>query len=102
MDAFTLREQEWDELLSTEQGQDWMFPVLAHLFDDEGNSLTGTSKEELPSVLDKAAQLICKLSLLGMFEVLANIVVAQLLINDFPGQGLQPVRGAVVKRPMTF
>ena len=58
MDAFALREQQWDELLATEEGQDWMFPILAHLFDDEGNSLSGASKEELPAVLDEAAQQI--------------------------------------------
>jgi len=35
-----------------------MFPILAHLFDDDGKSLSGASKEELPAVLDEAAQLI--------------------------------------------
>jgi len=58
MDAFVLREQQWEELMETEQGQDWMFPILAHLFDDEGNSLSGATKEELPAALDEAAQLI--------------------------------------------
>src|SRR5690606_13446289 len=58
MDAFALREQQWDELLATEEGQDWMFPILAHLFDDEGKSLSGASKDELPAVLDEAAKLI--------------------------------------------
>src|SRR5690606_9736406 len=58
MDAFALCEQQWDELPATEEGQDWMFPILAHLFDDDGNSLSGASKEELPKVLDEAAQLI--------------------------------------------
>src|SRR5690606_9522138 len=32
MDAFALREDQWDELMATEEGQDWMFPILAHLF----------------------------------------------------------------------
>lgn len=58
MDAFALCKQQWDELLATEEDQDWMFPILAHLFDDDGYSLSGESEEELPVVLGQAAQLI--------------------------------------------
>ncbi len=57
-EAFALRGDQWDELMETEEGQDWLFPILAHLFDDDGNSLSGASEEELPMVLDEAAQLI--------------------------------------------
>jgi len=58
MEAFVLREKQWDVLMETEQGQDWMFPILAHLFDTHDNSLSGATKEDLPTVLDEASNLI--------------------------------------------
>jgi len=58
MQAVQLRAGEWDELLQTEEGRKWMFPVLAHLFDENGNSLIGVDQTELDALLDKAARQI--------------------------------------------
>ena len=58
MDAFGLRQDQWNEFMGTDEGRDWMFPILAHLFDDEGNSLIGASKDDHPKVLDEAAERI--------------------------------------------
>jgi hypothetical protein len=35
-----------------------MFPIFAHLLDDEGNSLVGAKQEQLDSFLDAAAERI--------------------------------------------
>lgn len=58
MDAYALRKDQWGELMATEAGQDLIFPILAHLFDNDGHSLSGASKAELPAMLDEAASLI--------------------------------------------
>jgi uncharacterized protein len=58
MQAVHLRTQDWDELLQTDQGREWMFPVLAHLFDESGKSLVGAKEQELDGLLDKASKRI--------------------------------------------
>lgn len=55
MQAVQLRTGKWDELLQTEQGRKWVFPVLAQLFDENGNSMIGVRQEHLDALLDKAA-----------------------------------------------
>jgi uncharacterized protein len=58
MQALHLRRDLWGELLETEQGREWMFPVIAHLFDEGGSSLVGAQEQELDALLDTAAERI--------------------------------------------
>ena len=58
MDALHLREREWEPLLKSEEGLELMFPILAHLIDDEGKSLVGAKQEQLDALLDAAAERI--------------------------------------------
>ncbi len=60
MDAFGLRDDQWVELMETEEGRDWMLPILSHLFDDEGNSLVGVKEADMPTLLDEAQELIAE------------------------------------------
>ena len=62
MDAFALRGDNWDELMRTEQGRDWMFPILAHLFGEDGKSLVGATEEQMDALLGNAKDLDKKLS----------------------------------------
>jgi len=43
-DAYEIRQEGWRELLVTPEGQEWTAPVFAHLFDDDGVSLSGASE----------------------------------------------------------
>lgn len=56
--AFDLRRDLWNELLQTDQGQEWLFPVLAHIIDDEGNPLVEVTGQDLNEMLDAAAVMI--------------------------------------------
>lgn len=58
MQALNLRSEQWDELMQTEQGREWMFPVVAHLLDEGGNSLVGAKQEVLDALLDRASEQI--------------------------------------------
>lgn len=58
MDAYALCSDGWDVLMRNDEGREWMFPILAHLIDDEGNSLVGARQDELDALLDTAAELI--------------------------------------------
>jgi len=58
MDALHLREAEWGHLLGSEEGLELMFPILAHLLDENGNSLVGATQEQLDSLLDVASERI--------------------------------------------
>ena len=60
MDAFALCGDSWDELMRTEQGREWMFPIFAHLFDKDGQSLVGATEEQLDALHDMAAEDIPK------------------------------------------
>jgi uncharacterized protein len=55
MDALHLREREWKPLLGSEKGLELMFPIFAHLLDENGNSLVGAKQEELDALLGAAA-----------------------------------------------
>ena len=57
-EAYEIRQESWRELLVTPEGQAWMAPVFANLFDDDGVSLSGASERELDKVLDEAAKKI--------------------------------------------
>jgi uncharacterized protein len=56
MQAVHLRQEMWSELLDTKKGRDLMFPIVAHLFDDEGNSIIGTKQEDIDALLGAAAE----------------------------------------------
>jgi uncharacterized protein len=58
MDALHLRADSWDELLRTEDGKHLMFPIFAHLFDEDGRSLVGATEEQMDALLDTAAEMI--------------------------------------------
>ena len=51
MDAFHMRMDDWADLLETEDGRDWMFPILAHMIDDEGTPLVGATQDQLDALL---------------------------------------------------
>ncbi len=57
-EALSLQEKFWDALLRSSQGREWMFPILAHLFDNDGNPVLGTEEEQMDAILDAAAELI--------------------------------------------
>lgn len=54
-DAMQLRPDQWDELINTEEGQDLLYPITAHLFDENGVSRSGVSEQKLDTVLDDCA-----------------------------------------------
>jgi uncharacterized protein len=58
IDALHLRTKSWDELLRTEDGRNWMFPIFAHLVDKDGRSLVGATEEQMDALLDTAAEMI--------------------------------------------
>lgn len=58
MQAVHLRTDRWEPLLVTEKGQELMFPILAHLIDEKGNSLVGAKDEELDMVMAVATERI--------------------------------------------
>jgi len=58
MDAIHLHTDSWHELMRSDMGREWMFPVLAHLFDEDSQSLVEVSEEEMHALLDTAAEMI--------------------------------------------
>ena len=58
MQAVHLRTAAWDELFETKTGREWMFPILAHLFDEDGRSLVGANDAVLDALLDRSAERI--------------------------------------------
>lgn len=58
MDAVALRHEDWGAFVATKQGKRWMQPIVSHLFDEHGVSLSGVSERELDSHLDRAAKKI--------------------------------------------
>jgi uncharacterized protein len=58
MDALHLRERAWKPLLKSEEGLELMFPIFAHLLDENGNSLVGAKQEQLDALLDATAERI--------------------------------------------
>jgi len=58
MDAFALRRDDWDALMRTQEGRDWMFPILAHQFNEDGTSQVGASEEQIDALLASAAEKI--------------------------------------------
>ncbi len=39
-------------------GRHLMFPIFAHLFDEDGRSLVGATEEQMDALLDTAAEMI--------------------------------------------
>lgn len=58
MQALHLRTDDWASLLETDNGNALLFPILAHLIDEDGNSLVGAQQEELDALLDSSAEKI--------------------------------------------
>jgi uncharacterized protein len=58
MDAFHLNSDSWNELLRSDTGRDWMFPILAHVVDDHDRSLVGASEVQMVALLESAADMI--------------------------------------------
>jgi uncharacterized protein len=57
MQAVQLRQALWSELSDTKKGRDLMFPIVAHLFDKDGNSIIGTKDQgDIAALLDAAAE----------------------------------------------
>lgn len=46
----------WDELLTTPQGSKWIYPIHAHLYDENGISFSGVDEKDLDQVLDECVQ----------------------------------------------
>jgi len=55
MDACALQSHQWAELMQSEVGRNLMTPILAHIFDDEGESVLGIDEDDLEEVLDEAS-----------------------------------------------
>ena len=58
MDAFSLQRDAWHELLRTEEGRNLLFPIIAHCFDEKGQSLVGAKEEDMDALLDTAVKQI--------------------------------------------
>ena len=58
MDAYAMCSDDWEPLMHSEEGQEWMFPILAHLIDEEGASLVGARQDQIDALLDMAAEQI--------------------------------------------
>ena len=58
MDAFHMHTDSWRELMRSDMGREWMFPVLAHLVDEDGQSLVEASEKQMDALLDTAAEMI--------------------------------------------
>ena len=56
MDAFHLRTELWDEFMLSDTGKQWIFPILAHILDDNGNPIIGVEQENLDELLDNCAK----------------------------------------------
>jgi len=41
--------------MKTEKGKEFIFPILAHILDDNGNPIVGVRQEDLDELLDKCA-----------------------------------------------
>lgn len=55
MRAVALRQSEWDAFQRTKKGQTWMQPIIDHIFDEQGRSMSGAKEEELDAHLDRSA-----------------------------------------------
>jgi uncharacterized protein len=58
MDAYELQSDQWNELLQTDLGMDWLHPIMAHLFDEDGQSLVGAKETEIDALLEQSAEKI--------------------------------------------
>ena len=58
MQAVHLHKDRWEELLKSKRRRDWLFPIMAHLLDENGNSLVGAHQEELDGLMDTSAKRI--------------------------------------------
>ncbi|MEX5578698.1 hypothetical protein DD556_10815 [Phaeobacter sp. JL2872] len=58
MDAVALRPKAWLKLTESREHVHLMTPIMAHLFDDSGQSLLGIPEEQLPQALDEASKAI--------------------------------------------
>lgn len=57
-EALSIQKIFWDALPRSSQGREWMFPILAHLLDNDGKPVLDTKEEQMDAVLDAAAELI--------------------------------------------
>lgn len=56
VEAYSLRMDLWSELVKTPNGEGLLFPIMVHLFDDEGKSVMGIPDDEVEQTLDFAAK----------------------------------------------
>ena len=56
MDAIELRKAEWADVRSSDQGKQWLQPIMDQLFDETFGSLSGVSDRNLAAQLDRAAR----------------------------------------------
>lgn len=56
MKAYTSRIDLWMDLIRTQAGQDLLFPILAHLFDEDGKPLMDIPDEEIEPILSAASK----------------------------------------------
>jgi uncharacterized protein len=55
MDACALQPEPWAEFMKDDDGRDLMMPILAHLFNDDGESVIGIDEVDLEDALDAAS-----------------------------------------------
>ena len=58
MDAYAICSDDWEPLTHTEEGREWMFPILAHLMDEDGTSLVGARQDQIDALHGMAAEQI--------------------------------------------
>ena len=58
MDAFNLHPSAWEDLITTNLGKKWIYPIKAHLIDEHGQSLVGAKETEIDALLDRSAKKI--------------------------------------------
>jgi uncharacterized protein len=55
MDAYELQSELWHDLMVTDLGMEWMHPIMAHLFDEDGQSMVGARETEIDALLERSA-----------------------------------------------
>ncbi len=60
MDAYELQSELWHDLMTTEFGMKWMHPIMAHLIDEDGQSMVGAKETEIDALLEHSATKIAE------------------------------------------
>lgn len=76
MNAVNLRADKWQVCSDTAEGSQLMAPILAHMFDENGNSLLGLPQEAVDETLEQAAAAI-PMVVAAIFRLTAAAIAPQ-------------------------